>query len=143
MDENIIIQLFIKIGFIIVLIIAQIIAYKYAKAKPPKVEIENSENETSIKIYAGNRFVSYLNQYLIPVIIVIVSFCIFDIIYLLTGYRLNVFEKILSIVLLMYIAFIIYIKILVKGSINKKTILFGVLIFGIGIFLQCIKFYVF
>jgi hypothetical protein len=145
MDENIILKLSIKIGFIVILVISQIIAYKYAKAKPPKVEIENTENGTSIKIYAGNKLVLFLNQYLIPIIIVIFSLCIFDIIYLLTNFELNILEKIISIVILLYIAYIIYIKINLKGkeikySLSKKTIFFGIMILIIGIFLIIIRF---
>jgi len=140
MDKNIILKLSIKIGSIIILIISQIIAYKYAKANPPEVETKNTENGLTIKIYSPNRLVFYLNQYLIPIIIVIFSLCIFDIVYLLTNLRLNISEKIISIVILLHVTFIFYIKILVKGSINKKTIFFGIVVFGIGIFLVAIRF---
>ena len=140
MDENIILKLSIKIGSIIILIISQIIAYKYAKANPPEVETQNTENGVTIKIYSPNRLVFYLNQYLIPIIIVIFSLCIFDIVYLLTSFRLNIFEKIISTIMLLYVAFIFYIKILVKSSISKKTIFFGVVILGISLFLAAIRF---
>jgi hypothetical protein len=81
-----------------------------------------------------------LNQYLLPIIIVIFSLCIFDIIYLLTNYRLNIYEKILSIITITYIAFILYIKIIAKGSINRNKILFGFIILCIGILLIVIRF---
>jgi len=139
MVNNIILKLFVKIGLLIILIISQIIAYKYAKANPPEVKTENIENGLSIKIYSGNKLVFYLNQYLIPIIIVIFSLCIFDIIYLLTNFKLNIFEKIISIVMLFYIAFILYLKILVKSSINRKTIFFGIVIICIVIFLVVIR----
>jgi hypothetical protein len=140
MDENIILKLSIKIGLIILFIISQIIVYKYSKANPPEVKTEYFENGFTIKIYSPNKLVSYLNQYLLPVIIVIFSLCIFDIIYLLTNYRLSIFEKILSIIIIMYIAFILYIKIIAKGSINRNKILFGLVILCIGILLIAIKF---
>jgi hypothetical protein len=140
MDENIIVKLSIKIGLIIIFIILQIIVYIYAKANPPEVETEYTENGFTIKIYSPNKLVSYLNQYLLPIIIVIFSLCIFDTIYLLTNYRLNIFEKIISIIIIMYIAFILYIKKIVKGSINRNTIFFGSVILGIGIFLVVMRF---
>jgi hypothetical protein len=37
--------------------------------------------------------------------------------------------------MIFYIAFVFYLKILVKGSINKRTIFFGIIIICIGIFL--------
>jgi hypothetical protein len=49
-----------------------------------------------------------------------------SIIYLLTGFRLNIIEKIISIIILMYIAFILYVKKIAKISIKIKTIFFGV-----------------
>ena len=122
------------------MIISQIIAYKYAKANPHEVETKNTENGLTIKIYSPNRLVFYLNQYLIPIIIIMFSLSIFDIVYLLTNFRFNIFEKIISIVILLYVSFIFYIKILVKGSIIKKTIFFGFVVLGIGIFLVAIRF---
>jgi hypothetical protein len=140
MNENIILKLFIKIGLIILFIISQVIIHKYAKANPPEVKTEYFENGFTIKIYSPNKLVSYLNQYLLPIIIVIFSLCIFDIIYLLTNFRLNIYEKILSIITIMYIAFILYIKIIIKSSINRNKILFGSVILCIGILLIIIRF---
>ena len=139
MDNNIILKLFVKIGSMIILIILQIIAYKYAKASPPEVKTENIRDGLSIKINHGNKLVFYLNQYLIPIIIIIFSFCIFDIIYLLTDFKLNIFEKIISIIILLYIAFILYIRIFPKCPINKKTIIFGIILVFIVIILITIR----
>jgi hypothetical protein len=139
MDENIIQKLSIKIGLIILFIILQIIVYRYAKANPPEVKTEYTENGFTIKLYSP-KLVFYLNQYLLPIIIIIFSLCIFDIIYLLTNYRLSNIEKILSIIIIMYISFILYIKIIAKGSINRNTIFFGSAILSIGIVLIVIRF---
>jgi hypothetical protein len=119
-DENIILKLSIKIGFIIIFVISQIIAYKYAKSNPPEVETKNTENSLIIKIYYPNKLIFYLNQYLIPIIIVIFSLCIFDIVYLSTNFELNIFEKIISIVILLYIAYILYLRILLKSRRNTN-----------------------
>ena len=139
MDNDIILKLFVKIGLMVILIISQIITYKYAKVNPPEVKTENIKNGLSIKIYYGNKLVFYLNQYLIPIIIVIFTFCIHDIIYLLTDYKLNIFEKIISVVLFLYITFILYIKIITKNQIRKSIIFFGCIILCIGILIILIK----
>jgi len=114
MDKNLLLKLLIKIGLMIILLILQIILYKRAKANSPEVEIENIENGLSIKIYSPNKLVSYLSQYLFPVIIVIFSLCIFDIIYLLTNYKLNIFIKIILIIIFLYTAYILYVNICKK-----------------------------
>jgi len=122
MDKNIILELCTKIGFMIILIIIQIISYKYAKAHSPEAKIENNENgSTTIKIYSPNKFVFYLNQILFPIIIALFSLCIFDIIYLFSGYRLNIFVKIISIIILIYITYILYVNIC-KKAISKNEI---------------------
>ena len=120
MDRNIILELFIKIGVIVILIISQIISYKYAKANSPEAKVENNENSLTIKIYSPNRLVFYMNQILFPIIIVIFSLCISDIIYLLTDYKLNIFAKIISIIIFLFIAYIIYMNIK-KKSIRKNN----------------------
>jgi len=139
MVNNTILKLFIKIVLIIIYIIFRIILYKYAKTKPSKVETEYNENGFIIKMYSPNKLLYYINSILFPIIIVIFSLCIFDIIYLLTDFRLNIFEKIISIVMIFYITFVFYLKILVKGSISKKIIFFGIMIICIGIFLVVIR----
>ena len=139
MHNNIIFKLLAKIGIIIILIITQIITYKYSKSNPPEVKTKNIENGLSIKIYHGNKFVFFLNQYLIPIIIVIFTFCIHDIIYLLTDDKLNIFEKIISVILFLYITFILYIKIIAKNQIRKSIIFFGCFILCIGILIILIK----
>ena len=139
MVNNTILKLFIKIVLIIIYIIFRIILYKYAKTKPSKVETEYNENGFIIKMYSPNKLLYYINSILFPIIIVIFSLCIFDIIYLLTDFRLNRFEKIISIVMIFYITFVFYLKILVKGSINKKIIFWGIMIICIGIFLVVIR----
>jgi len=139
MDNDIILKLFVKIGLMVILIISQIITYKYAKVNPPEVKTENIKNGLSIKIYYGNKLVFYLNQYLIPIIIVIFSFCIFNIICIITEFKLNIFEKIISIIILLYIAFILYIRIFPKCPINKKTIIFGIILVFIVIILITIR----
>jgi len=116
MDKNVIFWLFIKIGLMIVFVILQIIAYKYVKANPLEAKIENTENSVSITIYHKNKFMFYLAQYLIPVIIILFLLCIFDIIYLLTNYKLNIFVKIMSIIIFMYIAYILFVKIISKRA---------------------------
>jgi len=118
MDENVILWLFIKIGVLLLLVISQIIAYKYAKAHPLEAKVENTENSVTITIYHNHKniFVFYLNQYLIPVIIIIFLLCVFDIIYLLTNYKFNIFVKIISIIILMYIVYFLYVKI-----VSRKT----------------------
>jgi hypothetical protein len=63
MDENIFLKLSIKIGLIILFIISQIIVYRYAKANPPEVKTEYTENGVTIKLYSPNKLVFYLNQY--------------------------------------------------------------------------------
>jgi hypothetical protein len=140
MGNNIILKLFIKISLIIIYIIFRIILHKRAKAKPPKVETEYTENGFIIKMYSPNKLLFYINSILFPIIIIIFSLCIFDIIYLLTYFKLNIIEKIISIIILFYIVTIFYIKILVKSSISKKIIFLGVIILVIGIFLVSMRF---